>query len=72
MPHLRRHRTTKETPRERYARDEQVALLPLRGRLYHSLVLPPRPAAAPVIPLPRIQAERRPLKSYAAVAAAGR
>jgi transposase len=69
VANVRRHRTTKEKPAERFVRDERMTLLALPGRPYRSLVLPPRPAAAPVIPLPRVQVERRPLKSYAAIAA---
>jgi transposase len=66
---VRRHRTTKEKPLERFARDERGTLLALASRPYRSLVLP-QPATKPVIiPLPRIQVERRPLRAYAAIAA---
>ena len=69
VANVRKHRTTGEKPLERFTRDEQVTLLPLQRR-YQSLILRPRAeSAAPVIPLPRIQVERRPLKSYAAIAA---
>ena len=66
---VRRHRTTKEKPLERFSRDEQSALLELAGRPYQSLILPAKPESPKVLPLPRIQVERRPLKTYAAIAA---
>jgi transposase len=66
---VRRHRTTKEKPLERFTRDEQTTLLALAGRPYQSLILRPKPAPTPVLPLPRIQVERRALKTYAAIAA---
>lgn len=70
VANVRTHRTTKEKPLDRFARDEQGALLALPGRTYQSLILRPRPAqAASVVPLPRILVERRPLKTYAAIAA---
>jgi transposase len=69
VANVRKHRTTQEKPLERFARDEKMALLALPARAYRSLVLPPKPASTPVIPLPRVQVERRPLKTYAAIAA---
>jgi hypothetical protein len=69
VANVRTHRTTKEKPLERFIRDERVTLLALPARQYRSLVLPPKPATTPVIPLPRVQVERRPLKAYAAIAA---
>jgi transposase len=66
---VRRHRTTKEKPLERFTRDEQSTLLPLAGRPYQSLILPVKRATPTVLPLPRIQVERRPLRTYAAIAA---
>jgi transposase len=66
---VRRHRTTKEKPLERFSRDEKSALLELAGRPYQSLILPAKPESPKVLPLPRIQVERRPLKTYAAIAA---
>jgi hypothetical protein len=69
VANVRTHRTTKEKPLERFARDEKAALLALPGRPYRSLVLPTKPVPAPVTPLPRVQVERRPLKSYAVIAA---
>ena len=68
---VRRHRTTKEKPRDRFDAEERAALLTLAGRPYQSLILRPRPAPPTTIPLPRIQVERRPLKTYAAIAAGG-
>jgi transposase len=69
VANVRKHRTTQEKPLDRFARDEKMALLALPARPYRSLVLPPKPASTPVIPLPRVQVERRPLKTYAAIAA---
>jgi transposase len=66
---VRRHRTTKEKPLERFAREEQATLLPLAARPYQSPILRVLPAAPAVVPLPRVQVERRPLKTYAAIAA---
>lgn len=69
----RLHGTTKEAPRLRFARDEQHRLQPLAARPYHSLVLLPAPSAPspPCVVLPRIPIQRRPLASYAALAAGG-
>ena len=68
------HGTTKEVPRERFARDERPVLQPLAERPYRSLVLTPererrsdtawRAALTPDVPV-----ERRALTSYAALAA---
>jgi hypothetical protein len=69
VANVRTHRTTKEKPLERFIRDERVTLLALPARRYRSFVLPPKPPSTPVIPLPRVQVERRPLKAYAAIAA---
>lgn len=66
---VRKHRTTKEKPVERFARDERNTLLALAGRPYRSLILQDRPTPPAAVPLPRIQVERRPLKTYAAIAA---
>ena len=66
---VRRHRTTKEKPIERFRRDEQAMLLELAGRPYQSLILPAKTESPKVLPLPRVQVERRPLKTYAAIAA---
>ena len=67
------HGTTRDVPRERFERDEQVVLGPLAARPYRSLVLLPKPAPLPpsVPGLPRIRVERRPLTAYAALAGAG-
>ena len=66
---VRRHRTTKEKPIERFRRDEQATLLELAGRPYQSLILPAKPESPKVLALPRFEVERRPLKTYAAIAA---
>src|SRR5690606_34935088 len=69
---VRIHGTTKEKPMERFLRDERHVLQPLASRPYRSLILvpskPPRPAVRSV---PRIEVERRPLTTYAAIAAGG-
>jgi len=69
VANVRRHRTTKERPLERFAETEQAALLMLAGRPYQSLILQPGPAAPTTRALPRIEVERRPLRTYAAIAA---
>jgi transposase len=70
VANVRKHRTTKEQPLERFTRDEQAVLLAVPSRPYQSLILRSPAALKPaVIPLPRIQVERRPLKTYAAIAA---
>jgi hypothetical protein len=71
---VRKHRTTGERPLERFTREEQAILLPLAARPYQSLILQPRtqPQSTTVIPLPRIQVEKRPLEIYAAIAAGAR
>jgi transposase len=66
---VRKHRTTGERPLDRFTRDEQTLLLPLAARPYRSLILRSRAEPAPTVPLPRILVERRPLESYAAIAA---
>ena len=66
---VRKHRTTKEKPLERFDRDERSTLLALARRPYRSLILQDRPKPSAGVPLPRIQVERRPLKTYAAIAA---
>jgi transposase len=69
IANVRKHRTTGEKPLDRFAVGEQMALLALPARPYRSLVLSPNPVRTPVTPLPRIQVERRPLRTYAAIAA---
>ena len=70
VANVRKHRTTKEQPLERFTRDEQAVLLALPSRPYQSLILRSPAALKPaVIPLPRVEVERRPLKAYAAIAA---
>ena len=46
-------------------------MLALAGRPYRSLVLPSKPTRTPVL-VPRVQVERRPLETYAAIAAGAR
>lgn len=69
VANVRLHRTTTERPSDRFLQEKAV-LLPLAERPYRSLVLP-TPQAPPkaVRPLPRVQVERRPLKTYAQIAA---
>jgi transposase len=73
IANARIHGTTHEVPRERFERQEQVALKPLALRSYRSLVLQPEPApphrAVPSVP--RIAVERRPLAAYAELTGAG-
>jgi transposase len=71
---VRTHRTTKERPLERFARDEQAMLLSLAPRPYRSILLPSvEPRQKPVVvALPRVEVERRPLRAYAAIAAGAR
>lgn len=68
VANVRTHRTTRERPIERFARDEKMRMLALAGRPYRSLVLPSKPTRTPVL-VPRVQVERRPLETYAAIAA---
>jgi transposase len=66
------HGTTKEVPRLRYEQDERHLLRPLAVRPYHSLIALPaveRSERTPPIRLPSITVQRRPLASYAALAA---
>jgi hypothetical protein len=72
---MRIHGTTREIPRDRFARDERAGLGPLAVRPYHSLVLAPERLArsSPVV-LPgrsAITVERRPLAAYARLADGG-
>ena len=70
---VRLHGTTKEKPLERFVRDEQSQLQPLALRPYRSLILLPAESERPVVrAVPRVEVERRPLKSYAAIAAGAR
>jgi hypothetical protein len=71
---VRTHRTTKERPLERFARDEKACILSLAPRPYRSILLPSEsPGRNPWSwLLPRIEVERRPLGAYAAIAAAAR
>jgi transposase len=86
VANARVHGTTKEVPRERFARDERIALQPLATRPYRSRVLAPerlthvvsaasaRPhlatPAVHVLPTPSIAVERRGLAAYAQLAEA--
>lgn len=66
---VRVHGTTRESPRERFERDERAVLLPLAARPYQSLVLAPerltRSSPVPRGLWPHIPVERRPLAAYA-------
>jgi transposase len=66
---VRKHRTTGERPIDRFTRDEQMTLLTLAPRPYRSLILAPRSEPSRKMALPRVEVERRPLQSYAAIAA---
>lgn len=69
---VRKHGTTKEQPLKRFLRDERHLLQPLAERPYRSLILLPRQPARPVSRrLPKVEVERRPLKTYAAIAGGG-
>jgi len=80
VANARVHRTTREVPAERFARDEQAALAPLAARPYRSLVLPVERRTAAVratvraastassspgsCALPGVTVERRALAAY--------
>jgi hypothetical protein len=69
---VRIHGTTKEQPLKRFIRDERHLLQPLSPRPYRSLILLPNESPKPSVrPVPRVEVERRPLKTYAAIAAGG-
>jgi transposase len=69
---VRKHGTTKEQPLKRFLRDERHLLQPLAERPYRSLILlPSKPARAVSRRLPKVEVERRPLKTYAAIAGGG-
>jgi transposase len=69
---VRIHGTTRERPIERFVRDERDLLQPLAPRPYRSLILvASHPSLPGVRPGPRVEVERRPLNTYAAIAAAG-
>lgn len=71
VANVRLHRTTRERPLDRFHAAEQTALLPLASRAYQSLILLPSapPSRRAPTTLPRLEVERRPLKTYAAIAA---
>ena len=62
---VRIHGTTEEVPRERFQREERMALNSLASRPYRSLVLStaPTPRLRP-LPSAQLQVERRPLQVY--------
>ena len=67
---VRIHGTTREQPRERFIRDEESELQPLAAQPYRSLILLPAETERPIVrAVARVEVERRPLKSYAAIAA---
>jgi transposase len=67
---VRTHATTKEQPLERFNRDERDLLLPLAPRPYRSLILLPVEPERPVVrSVPKVEVQRRPLETYAAIAA---
>jgi transposase len=67
------HRTTREKPIERFLRDEKHLLTALAERPYRSLILLPLEPAKPVVRSTlRIEVQRRPLKTYARIAAGAR
>lgn len=68
----RLHRTTGQKPIERFRAEEKTTLLPLAVRRYQSLVLLPRSDGDAPVPLPKIEVERRPLRTYARIAAGAR
>jgi transposase len=70
VANVRVHGTTGERPRERFDRDERLALQPLAARPYTSLVLEPAPAPAPARrrPRPLVEVEKRSLAVYAQLA----
>jgi transposase len=75
VANVRDHRTTREQPIVRLERDERAVLRSLAARPYRSLVLPlerekPRRSKA-VIPVPKIDVERRPLQTYSRIAGGG-
>lgn len=76
VANVRVHRTTGERPIDRLERDEVHTLLPLAARPYRSLVLPleRRKESRPriMIPVPKIEVERRPLQTYSRIAGGAR
>ena len=67
---VRIHATIKEQPLERFIRDERDQLQPLASRPYRSLILSPVQAERPVVrSVPKVEVQRRPLETYAAIAA---
>ena len=67
---VRLHATIKEPPLERFAREERDQLQPLASRPYRSLILLRVPPEKPVVrSVPTVEVQRRPLETYAAIAA---
>ena len=75
VANVRIQRTIREQPIVRFERDERALLRPLPSRSYRSLVLPLERAepgrSKTVIPLPKIEVERRPLQTYSRIAGGG-
>jgi transposase len=72
VANVRQHATTQWIPLERFRAVEQSVLQSLPARPYQSLVLPvERPVVTEPVPVPRVAVERRPLSTYAALAAGG-
>jgi transposase len=70
---VRIHATTREKPIDRFNRDEKHQLQSLAPRPYRSLILLPVELERPAVrTIPRVEVERRPLRSYAAIAAGAR
>lgn len=68
----RLHRTTGQKPAERFHTHEKMTLLTLAARRYHSLVLLPSSAGEAHVPLPKVEVERRSLRTYSRIAAGAR
>lgn len=70
VANVRVHRTTQERPMERFTEAEQPMLQPLALRAYQSLILLPKtPPRSRRPAVPGVEVERRPLTTYAAIAA---
>lgn len=70
VANVRVHGTTREQPRERFARDERARLQPRAARPYRSLVLEPSPPVRmPHTITTPVQVERRALGTYAQLVA---
>ncbi|HVG27732.1 MAG TPA: IS21 family transposase [Acidobacteriaceae bacterium] len=70
---VRLHRTTGEPPVERFRSREQHRLQPLAERPYRSLILLPTVPSPPAVRTPlQVEVQRRPLATYARIAAGAR